>query len=78
MPKFVDAHPISGVTPEQLDQIQHSEKDEFGVTHINILYNLEEEKCVCILDAPSKDAVDKHHKKMGLECDFITEVNSTA
>ncbi|MHA2364659.1 MAG: nickel-binding protein [Candidatus Hodarchaeales archaeon] len=78
MPQYVDAHPISGVTSEQLKEIQNADKDEFGVTHINILYNLEEGRAVCILDAPSKDAVHKHHKKMGLDCDFITKVDSTA
>jgi hypothetical protein len=44
-------------------QIQMSPKDEFGVTHMNILFNLEADKVFCILDAPDKDAVEKSHKK---------------
>jgi Nickel responsive protein SCO4226-like len=31
----------------------------------------------CILDAPNKDAVVKHHQKFGMKCDWITEVKTT-
>ena len=34
---------------------------------------MEENKLFCILDAPNKDAVNKHHQKFGLKCDWITE-----
>jgi hypothetical protein len=43
-----------------------------------MLYNVEENKHYCILDAPNKDAVYKHHQKFGLKCDWITEVKTTA
>ncbi|MFL6338377.1 MAG: nickel-binding protein [Nitrososphaera sp.] len=42
-----------------------------------MLYNKEENKLWCILDAPSNDAVIKHHQKDGLKCDCITEVKTT-
>ena len=32
----------------------------------------------CIVDAPNKDAISKHHQKFGLKCDWITEVKTTA
>ena len=55
-----------------------SPKDEFGVTHVNILFNLEADRVFCILDAPSKDAVEKNHKKIGIKCEWIMEVKETA
>jgi hypothetical protein len=38
----------------------------------------EEDKFFCLLDAPSKDAVIKHHEKHGFKCDWVTEVKTTA
>ena len=32
----------------------------------------------CIVDAPNKNAISKHHQKFGLKCDWITEVKTTA
>jgi hypothetical protein len=32
----------------------------------------------CLLDAPSKEAVEKHHQKAGITCEWITEVKTTA
>jgi hypothetical protein len=42
------------------------------------VYNKEEDKFFCLLDAPSKDAVIKHHEKHGFKCDWVTEVKTTA
>jgi hypothetical protein len=54
---------MKGITEETLKQIQMSPKDEFGVTHVNILFNPEADRVFCILDAPDKDAVKKIIKK---------------
>ena len=67
MPTYLDAHDLGNVTEEQLKQAQNSPKDEFGVTHKNILYNKEENKSFCILDAPNKEAVEKTHQKLGIK-----------
>jgi len=32
----------------------------------------------CFIDAPNREAVEKHHEKYNLTCDWITEVNTTA
>jgi hypothetical protein len=33
----------------------------------------------CLLDAPNKEAVEKHHgNKYGIKCDWIMEVKTTA
>jgi hypothetical protein len=42
------------------------------------MYNKEEDKCFCLLDAPNKEAVEKHHNKAGVKCDWKTEVETTA
>lgn len=41
MPKFLDVHSLKGLDEEALRKTQNSPKDEFGVTHDNILYNKE-------------------------------------
>lgn len=69
---------MTGFNVEALKKAQSSPSDEFGVIHHNILYNEKENKLFCLLDAPDKDAVDKHHQKLGTKCDWITEVNTTA
>jgi len=77
MPKFIDTHALGKLTPEQLKELQHAPKDSFGVTHHDILFNEKENKVYCVLDAPSKEAVAKHHQNAGIKCDWITEVEST-
>jgi hypothetical protein len=37
MPKFLDAHPLKGVDEETLRKAQKNPKDEFGITHDNML-----------------------------------------
>jgi hypothetical protein len=37
-------------------------RDEFGVKVLNILYNEEVSISFCLLDAPNKEAVEKHHE----------------
>ncbi len=78
MPKFLDSHPLKGTDPQTLKKLQNAPKDEFGVTHLNLIYSEEEDRCYCFLEAPSKEAVEKHHNKMGFDCDYILEVDSTA
>ena len=78
MPTYLDVHELGNISEEELKQLQNSPTDEFGVTHKNMLYNKEENKHYCILEAPNKDAVVKHHQKFGLKCGWITEVKTTA
>ena len=77
MPKYLDAHNLKGLDEETLRKAQNSPKDEFGVMHDNILYSKEEDKLFCLLDAPNKEAVVKHHEKLGFKCEWITEVKTT-
>jgi hypothetical protein len=77
MPKFIDVHKMNPLTEQQLKQAQTAAKDEFGVTHENIMYSETENKVFCVLNAPNKEAVEKHHRKIGLKPDWIHEVKTT-
>ena len=77
MPKFIDTHPMGKLTPAQLKHLQTAAPDEFGVTHHDILFNAEEDRVYCVLDAPSQDAVHQHHRKAGIECEWVHTVEST-
>ncbi len=78
MPKFLDSHHLKGVDEKALKKLQNSPRDEFGVTHINILYNKEKDKAFCLLEAPTREAIKKHHEKFDIKCDWIIEVKTTA
>ena len=77
MPKYIDAHPMKPFTADILRRLQKAPKDEFGVVHDNILFNEEENRIYCVLDAPNIDAINKHHEKAGVRCEWIHEVKST-
>jgi hypothetical protein len=77
MPKFIDTHPMGALTPEQLKHLQTAAKDQFGVTHHDILYNKEEDRVYCVLEAPDRAAVEKHHNHAGIKCEWVREVEST-
>ncbi len=78
MARFLDSHKLKGITEETLKKLQNAPRDEFGVKHVNLLYNKAEDKLYCLLDAPNREAIEKHHKKTGIKCDWITEVETTA
>jgi Protein of unknown function (DUF4242) len=78
MTLLIDEHLMGTFDEKTLNELQNLPRDEFGIIHRNILYNKDEDKVFCILDAPNKEAVDKHHNKAGLKYESITEVKSTA
>jgi Protein of unknown function (DUF4242) len=78
MPRYLDVHTLGNFSEETLKKLQASPKDEFGISHVNLIFNKEEDKFFCILDGPNKEAVQKHHQKAGLECDWVMEVKTTA
>ena len=78
MPKFIDFHGLKGLSEETLNEAANlPNPDEFGVMVENLMYNEDEDKFYCLLDAPNKEAIIKHHKKFGLKCQWITEVKTT-
>ncbi len=76
MAKFIDQHPMTPFTAEQLRKAQLAPEDEFGVTHHDLLYTEGEDKLWCVLNAPDMEAVEKHHAKLDLECEWIHQVES--
>jgi hypothetical protein len=44
---------------------------------VNILYNFEVGTIYCVLDASDNEAVEQHHSKLGVKCDWIMEVRTT-
>ena len=78
MPKFLDVHPLKGFDEDALRKLQHSPVDEFGIKHLNLMYNQEQDRFYCLLEAPDKQAVENHHNKHGIKCEWITEVKTTA
>jgi hypothetical protein len=78
MPRFLNVHPLKGVDEETLRQLQSAPADEFEVKAVNLMYNREEDKFYCLLEAPNKQAIKDHHNKYGFDCEWITEVNTTA
>jgi len=77
LPTFLDVHSIGTLTEDSLVKEQDAPRDEYGVKTVNILYNFEVGTIYCLLDAPTKEAVQKHHDKIGVKCDLIMEVKST-
>jgi hypothetical protein len=39
MAKFLDAHALKGTDEEALRNLQKAPADEFGIKHVNLMYN---------------------------------------
>lgn len=76
MTKFLDVHPTGSVNEDMLKKMQDELPDEFGVITENILYNVEDDKVFCLIEAPSKNAVEKHHEST--KCEWIIEVKTAS
>jgi hypothetical protein len=74
MPIFLDVHKVP-FGEGHLKELCQSPRDEFGVSHVNLLYNYDANVCFCLLDAPDKEAVEKHHERANIICEWITEVS---
>jgi hypothetical protein len=77
VPKFIDVHSMQPFTADALNKLQDAPPDEFGVTHHDILFSEKDNKIYCVLNAPDVEAIEKHHAKAGIKCDWIHEVTST-
>jgi hypothetical protein len=76
--RFLDVHPTGGVNEDILRKMQNELPDEFGVTTENIMYNIEDDKVFCLIEATNKSAIEKHHAKYGIKCEWIIEVKTTS
>jgi hypothetical protein len=69
-------HSFHSLGKSTVKKLQLSPPNEFGVKHINILYNKANDLSFCYLEAANRESVEKHHEKANLY--WITEVETTA
>ena len=74
MSRFIDGHSLRNLTKNAIQQSITSTLDEFGVSTISVCYSEKDGKAYCICEGPNKEAIEKHHKKLGLDCDFVHEI----
>lgn len=74
MPTFIDRHDMKGLSKDKVEKLINSPTDKHKVTNMEILYNEKENKMLCILEGPNKEAIKKHHHELGFICEFIMEV----
>lgn len=61
-----------------LKKSQKEPRDEFGVKTLNTFYDSDSGTMFCLFDTPDRYAVEKHHFKFGIKCNWITKVKMTA
>ena len=83
MPQFVIEREIPGAGALSEDQLRDISLQSLKALkemgpQIQWLHSyVTEDKVYCVLNAPNRAAVQKHHEKAGLKCDWIHEVKST-
>jgi Protein of unknown function (DUF4242) len=79
MPQFMDFHNDLKLPDHAIEQIMQDAKDkradEFGVRQVELFHN-SDGNVYCLLEAPSAEAVLKHHEASGVPCGDIHEVSS--
>ena len=58
----MDTHKVP-FTKQHLQELCASPRDEFGVAHVDLLFNKDANVCFCVLDAPNEEAIRKHHER---------------
>ena len=74
----MDFHSMGRYTEDDLKKSQNESRDEFGVKVLNTFYDMDSGMMFCLLDAPDSIAVERHHSKFGIKCDWITRVKMTS
>jgi hypothetical protein len=76
MPKFMSSHtmPAGALKREQVSQLAQAAQNDPVVRPYRSFLNLAEGKVVCVMEAPSKDALAGWFQKMQMPCDYITPV----
>jgi len=75
LPTFIDGHDSKALTQEDMERLVNLSHDEFGVTYLELFHSESENKIYCVLDAPDKESILKHHEAAGFKCDFINKVS---
>ena len=63
---------------DDLKKGEKESRDELGVKGLNTFYDLDSGTILCLVGAPDRYAVERHHSKFGIKCDWITPVRMTA
>lgn len=76
MPKFMSSHtlPPGALEREQIDQLAEAARSDPVVRPYRSFLNLAEGKVLCVMEAPSKEALASWSTKMQMPCDHITAV----
>ena len=69
MPALLDSYSMGRYTEDDLKKSQQEPRDELGVKVLNTFYDLDSGTMFCLIDAPDKYAVERHHSKFGMKCD---------
>ena len=73
---FIDGHGMSDSNEAKFKKIINNPANKYGITHKEILFNKNENKFFCIIEAPDRQSIEKYHEDAGIECDFIYETSS--
>lgn len=76
MPRFLSSHtvPAGAIQREQIDQMAQAAQSDPVIQPYRSFMNLSEGKFVCVMEAPSEDALAAWFKKMRLPVDYIAPV----
>ena len=74
----MDFPSMGDYTEDDLRKGQNEPRDEFGVKILNTFYDIDSGMMFCLVDAPDRYAVEKHHSKFGMKCDWITQIKMTS
>ena len=76
MPKFMSSHtlPAGAMKRVQVDQLAQAAQNDRTVRPYRSFLNLEAGKIVCVMEAPSQEALASWFNKMNVPCDDITAV----
>lgn len=78
MPTFMDYHDDLKLPEDVIKEIGRGasagEKDEFGVSQIELFHNTDG-RVYCLLDAPDEEAVRQHHAALDVPCGEVHRVN---
>jgi hypothetical protein len=80
MAKFLSSHtmPPGALKREQIDQLAQAAENDPVVRPYRSFLDLAEGKVVCIMEAPTQEAMAPWFKKMNMPCDYITPVELEA
>ena len=78
MPAFLDFHSMGRYNEDDLKKSLKEPRSELEVKVLNTFYDLDSGMMFCLVDAPDRYAVERHHSKYGMKCDWITPIKMTS